>query len=70
MEIIFTSHAEFRMRKRNLSREDVLDALKHPDTTRRKHGLYFAQKDIGRGSIEICYERTVKYIKIVTLYWI
>ena len=49
MEYIFTAHALFRVNRRKLSEEDVLEAIKQPDITFKKHGKYYAQKKFMRG---------------------
>jgi len=69
MEIIFTEHVEWRMKKRNISKDEIINTIKYAEKTDKKEDKYYAQKDIGRGKIEVVYERD-KYIKIVTVYWI
>jgi len=69
MEIIFTEHVEWRMKKRNISKDEIINTIKYAEKIDKKEGKYYAQKDIGRGKIEVVYERD-KYIKIVTVYWI
>ena len=58
MKFIFTDHAEYRVRKRNLTKEEVIDAIKYADKTEKRHEKYYSRKDIGRGAIEVVYERT------------
>ena len=70
MEYIFTAHAEFRLTRRKLSEDEIIDAIKSPDATQKKHEKYYAQKKLIRGKIEIVYEKTEKYIKIITVYWL
>jgi hypothetical protein len=70
MEYIFTAHALFRVGKRKLSEEEVLEAIKQPDITFKKHSKYYAQKKFMIGSIEVVYEKTESYIKIITVYWL
>ena len=70
MEYIFTAHASFRIHKRKLSEEEVIEAIKQSDITFKKHGKYYAQKKIMRGSIEVVYEKTESYLKIITVYWL
>ena len=70
MEYIFEDHAGYRMKKRGLLREDVIDAIEHSDKTLKKYGKYYAQKNIGRGVIEVYHERMEKYIRIITIYWL
>lgn len=70
MEYIFTEHAKYRMGKRGLTKEEVIEAIKYADKTLKKYGKYYAQKNIGKGTIEVFHERTEKYIRIITIYWI
>lgn len=70
MEITFTSHAEYRLKKRGLLREEVVETIKHPDKIDKKHGKQYFQKNIGRGTIEVCCEKTEKHINVITVYWI
>jgi len=68
--VIFTFHAELRIRKRNLSKEEVLEAIKFPDEIIKKQGKYYYQKRLNRGIIEVVVERTEKNINIITIYWL
>ena len=70
MNIIFTRHVEFRINKRKITKEEIIDAIKFPDKTIKKHGLYYFQKKLERGIIEISCEKTEKDIKVITVYWI
>ncbi len=70
MEYVFRDHAEYRMKKRGLLKEEVIEAIEHSDKTFKKHGKYYAQKNIGRGAIEVYHERTERYIRIITIYWL
>ncbi len=70
MKLIFTLHALDRIKKRKITKEEVEESIKFPDNTEKKHGLYYAQKKIQRGKIEIVYEKKENYIKVITLYWI
>ena len=70
MEILFTKHAEFRIEKRGILKHEVLDAIKYPDNTNKRHEKYYVQKRLDRGTIEVCYEKTEKYINIITVYWL
>jgi len=69
MEIIFTEHAKDRLKKRKIIKDEVINTIKYPEKTKKEKRRYYAQKDIGRGKIEVVYEKE-KYIKIITLYWI
>ena len=70
MEFIFTIHAELRINKRRLTKEEVIDTIRHPDLTLKRHEKYYSQKNLGRGKIEVVHEKTEKYIKIITVYWL
>ena len=70
MRIILTVHAGFRIRKRKISYEEIIETLKWPEKLIKKDGKYYAQRNLGRGRIEIVCEKTENYIKIVTVYWV
>lgn len=70
MQIIFTAHAEWRLKKRKLTKEEILEAMKFPDKTLKKHGKYYVQKKLQRGTIEIVFEREETFIRVVTVYWL
>lgn len=70
MDIILSSHALYRIGRRGLLEDDMILALKYPDKIRKAHGKYFYQKDIGRGTIELCCEHRENNIYVLTLYWI
>lgn len=60
MRIIFTGHAEYRIFKRKILKEEIIEAINKPDKTIKKHGKYYFQKKLERGIIEICCEKTEK----------
>ncbi len=70
MDCLITTHALFRMKQRGITKQNVLDTIKYPDFVLKKHGKFYAQKNIGTGILEVPYEKTTKYIKIITVYWI
>jgi hypothetical protein len=70
MEIVFSKHAEHRMEKRRVLREEIIEGIIYPDNTLKKHGKYYFQKQLDRGIIEICCEKTERIIKIITVYWL
>ncbi|MBI4440429.1 DUF4258 domain-containing protein [Candidatus Woesearchaeota archaeon] len=70
MNIIFTDHAEFRLLRRKILKEEVVYAIKYPDNTLKKHGKYFFQKRLDRGIIEVVCETAERDIKVITLYWV
>ncbi len=69
MKIIFTEHVKYRMKKRHITEEEIINAIKYPDKTTKKKGKYIIKKNIGRANIEVVYEKD-KYIKIITVYYI
>ena len=70
MEIIFTKHAKYRIEKRKILEQEVIEAIKYPDKTIKKHNKYYFQKNLGRGTIEVSCEKTERIIKVITVYWI
>jgi len=70
MRILFTHHAQERLKQRGIAKEEVIDAVKHPDFIIRKYNKYFLQKKLERGMIEVCCEKTEKNINIITVYWV
>ena len=70
MDIIFTLHAKRQIRKRNLTEQEIVESIRYADKTIKKHEKYYAQKNIGRGFIEIVYEKIENNIKVITVYWL
>jgi len=70
MEYKFTAHAKYRLKKRELTEQEVIDGINYAEKILKKHGKYYAQKNIGRGKIEVVFEKKEKYINIITIYWI
>lgn len=70
MNIVFTDHALSRLERRKILREEVVDAIKHPDKIIKKQQKYYYQKRLNRGTIEISCERTERDIKVITIYWL
>ena len=70
MMFVFSAHAKDRLVKRNLSEQDVVDAIVYSSITIKKQGKFYASKNIGRGTIEVVYEKTEKYISVITVYWV
>ena len=69
MRVVFTEHAKDRLKKRKISEEEVIQAIKYPDKLSKKKGKYYVQKNIVRANIEIVYEKE-NYIKIITIYYL
>ena len=70
MEIIFTLHSKSRIEKRKILEEEVIDSIKNPDKTIKKHDKYYFIKKLERGNIEVCCEKTESIINVITVYWI
>lgn len=69
MKISFTLHAEEMLKERKITKEEAESVVKSPDKLFKEEGKYYASKNIGRGIIEVVYER-VNYIKVITIYWL
>ena len=70
MKIIFTKHAEERIKKRKILKEEIIYSINNPEKTIKRHGKHYFQNKIEIGNIEICCEKTEKHIKVITVYWI
>jgi len=75
MKIILTDHVKERLEKRKITEDEVINTIKLPEKLVKEHGKYYAQKDVGRGKIEVVYERIEnpeegKYLNIITVYWL
>jgi len=70
MKIVFTAHAEQRIKKRNLLKEEIILAIEQSDKIMKKYSKYYYQKKLQRGIIEVCCEKTENNINIITVYWI
>ena len=70
MNIVFTHHAEDRVKIRKITKPEVLDTIRFPDKTMKKHGKYYYQKQLERGTIEVVVEKSGKNLNIITIYWI
>ena len=70
MVIVYTKHAELMLKERRISKEEVEDAIRYPEKTRKIYGIYYSVKKLQIGKIEVVYERRESYIKIITVYWL
>ena len=70
MKIIFTKHAEERIKKRKISKEDIKETINYPDLIVKKHKKLYFRKKLNRGLIEVCCEKIENIIKIITVYWV
>ena len=69
MEVRFTKHIKDKMKRRQISEEEIIRAIKNSNKTSKIGKKFYAQKDIGRAKIEVVYEKD-KYINIITVYCI
>ena len=69
MKIVFTLHTKARLKKRKITEEEVIYAIKSPDKLTKINYKYYAQKNIGQGNIEVVYIKE-NYIKGITIYWL
>ena len=69
MEVRFTKHIKDKMKRRQISEEEIIRAIKNSNKTSKIGRKFYAQKDIGRAKIEVVYEKD-KYINIITVYCI
>ena len=44
-----------------------MDCIRYPDNVCKRYGKYYFQKDLGRGVIEVCCEKSESNIKIITI---
>ncbi len=69
MNIHFTEHARYTMKKRRITEDEVISVIKYSEKTEKIDDKYYVTKNIGRGIIEVVFTRE-NYIKVITLYWI
>ena len=55
------------MERRGISEDEVISTIKFPEKTRKIGNIYYAQKKLTSGTIEIVFEKE-NYIKVITLY--
>lgn len=67
MHIEFTKHARDRMKKRNISEDEVINTIKFPEKTEKVGNVYYVQKHLGRFMLRVVYIRE-KYIKVLSLH--
>lgn len=67
MHIEFTKHALDRMKKRNISEDEVINTIKFPEKTSKIDEVYYVQKHLGRFMLKVVYIRE-NYIKVLTVH--
>jgi len=69
MDIRFTRHALLRMKRRSITKDEVINTIQYPEKTTTSERNLCAKKDIGRAKIEVIYSKD-KYINVITVYYI
>lgn len=69
MKIVYTNHAEFKLRKLKVPKIWVEETLRNPDLLIPEWSKHYALKKLNGLKLKIVYEKA-KYIKIITLYFI
>ena len=67
MNIVFTKHAKEQMKERGITEDDVINAVKYPEKTKKISNIYYVQKKVIQGTIEVVYIKE-NYIKVITVY--
>lgn len=70
MNIVFTLHAESRLIKRKLLRDDVINTVRLPDQITKKYGKYYYIKRLNQGKIEVVAQKSQNILYIITVYWV
>lgn len=70
MKIELTDHARFRLEKRNILEQELIDALHYPEKILKKHGKHYFQKTLPNGRVEVVCELRENHIKVITIYWL
>ena len=60
MDIVLTRHVKDRLEKRKITEDEAINTIKYPEKTNKEEGKYYAQKDTGRGKIEVVYEEYLR----------
>lgn len=67
MNIVFTKHEREQMKERGISEDEVINAVKLPEITRKIEEVYYVRKRTPSGMIEVVYQKE-NYIKVITVY--
>ncbi len=67
MKIEFTEHAKYIMGKRKIIEDEIINTIKYAEKIKKEEGKYYAQKNIGRGSIEVVYENFGNFQFLIVL---
>jgi hypothetical protein len=69
MKIILSNHASKRAVEREISKEDIREAIEFPDYIVKKNKKIESHKKIGNKFLKIIYVNKENYIKVITLMW-
>jgi len=67
--IIYTEHAEKRLKKRNILKIWIEEAITSPDLINRDKNKYYIIKKLNGKTIKVIYLKE-KYIKVITSFFI
>ncbi len=67
MNIVFTKHTRDRMKKRNISEDEVINTIKYPEKTEKVDDVYYVYKKLDRFTLKVVYIRE-NYIKVITIH--
>lgn len=69
MQIMFTEHAEKRLKERGVKKEQVKETIEFPEyTIKRTNNEIEAYKKMAGKMLKVVYLEKEKYIKVITLY--
>ncbi len=71
MKIVFSSHAEKRMKERGVRKEDIIEVIDFPEyVIRRENNEIEAYKKINNKMFKVVYIKLENYIKVITSYYL
>ena len=71
MKIVFSDHAELKIRQRKLSRQKILETVEHPDFIRESYnGREEWFKDFGKNHLKVIVIIGDEILTIITAHWI
>lgn len=71
MKLKFTDHAQYRIRERKISIEDIKSVVRNPDFSKNSAGGYIeSKKKIESGILEVVYKKEGNVIIIITSYYL
>ena len=71
MKVIFTKHAELKLKQRRITKGSVLKTLSFPDIIRPSYGnREVAYKKVGKDYLAVIFKREKNIRIVITHYWI